>query len=338
MIVARALALVALAVLAPVGPAVAQFTADPVDMAAAKREGGVTWYTSTPVATAQKIANLFQAETGIKVELFRSGGSAVLRRFLQEIDAKRVVADVLTISDPAAASSLIKRDLLVPFRPKHFDKIPDAVKDPKGYHVAQRLNLVGMSFRADKGVDRPTSWLDLTDPKYKGRMVMPDPSYTAIQLMVVGALSQKYGWEFYQKLRANEVMIVQSHQNVTDALTRGERLVAAESLDSYVWIARKAGHKVETIFPADGAFAVAAPTMVIKGSPHPNAAKSFAEFLIGDAVQKLFPTEGIYAARRDIEPPPGNPALGEIKLAPIDYEFVEKEAQNLKKRFNEIYQ
>ena len=105
--------------LALVGPALAQstFTPDPVDLAAAKKEGAVTWYTSTPIGTAQKIANLFQTQTGIKVELFRSGGSAVLRRFLQEIEARRVVADVMTISDPSAASALIKRDLLVPFRP-----------------------------------------------------------------------------------------------------------------------------------------------------------------------------------------------------------------------------
>jgi maltose-binding protein MalE len=55
-------------------PAAAQpkpFTPDPVDMAAAKREAAVTWYTSTPVNTAQKIAKMFQTETGIKVELFR---------------------------------------------------------------------------------------------------------------------------------------------------------------------------------------------------------------------------------------------------------------------------
>ena len=64
------------------------FTPDPVDLAAARKEGGVTWYTSTPVGTAQKIATLFQEQTGIRVELFRSGGSAVLRRFLQEIDAR----------------------------------------------------------------------------------------------------------------------------------------------------------------------------------------------------------------------------------------------------------
>ena len=131
---------------------------------------------------------------------------------------------------------------------------------------------------------------------------MPDPSFTSIHLMAVGTLSHKYGWDFYRKLRANEIMIVQGHQQVSDALTRGERLIAAEGADSYAWEARKAGHKVQTIFPTDGGFAIPAPTAVIKGSPHPNAAKAFAEFMISDTVQKMFPTEGIYAARSDIPP------------------------------------
>lgn len=330
------LALVALAVSSPA--ARAQFTPDPVDLAAAKREGGVTWYTSTPVTEAQKIAGLFQAETGIKVELFRSGGSAVLRRFMQEIDARRVLADVMTISDPAAMSTLIKRDLVVPFRPRNFDRIPDAVKDARGYHVAQRLNIAGIVARTDKGVELPKNWTDLTDARYKGKLVMPDPSFTALQLMVVGTLSHRYGWEFYRKLRANDTMIVQSHQQVSDALTRGERLVAAEGADNYAWDARKAGHKVQMIFPTDGAFVIPAPTTVIKGSPHPNAAKAFAEFMIGDTVQKMLPSEGIYAARSDVEPPAGSPALGTIKAMPVDYDRIEKEAKSLKDRFNDIFQ
>lgn len=314
------------------------FTPDTVDLAAAKKEGAVTWYTSTPVGTAQKIANMFQAETGIKVELFRSGGSAVLRRFMQEIDARRVVADVMTISDPAGVSALIKRDLLVPFRPRNYEKVRDEVKDPKGYHIAQRVNLAAIIVRSDKNVPLPKNWTDLTDPKYKGLLVMPDPSYTAIQLMVVGTLSQKYGWAFYQKLRANEIMIVQSHQQVSETLTRGERLIAAEGADQYAWTDRKAGHKVHTIWPTDGAFAIAAPTAIIKGSSHPNAAKALAEFMISDTVQKLFPGEGIYAARSDVESPPGNPPLSQIKLMPVDYDYIEKESKNLKNRFNEIYQ
>jgi iron(III) transport system substrate-binding protein len=333
--------LVGIIVLLCAGMAFAQaprFTPDAVDLAAAKKEGNVTWYTSTPVETAQKIATLFQTQTGIKVELFRSGGSAVLRRFMQEIDARRVVADVMTISDPAAAGALIKRDLFVPFRPKNFEKVRDEVKHPKGYHIAQRLNLVGIIARTDKGLSLPKSWTDLTDPRYKGVMVMPDPSYTAIQLMVVGTLSKKYGWEFYQKLRANDVMIVQGHQQVSETLTRGERLIAAEGADQYAWLDRKAGHKVQTIFPADGAFAIAAPTAVIKGAPHPNAAKALAEFMISDTVQKLFPGEGIYAARSDVEPPAGSPPLDQIKLMPVDYDYIEKEAKGLKTKFNEIYQ
>jgi len=335
------LLVVLMAVVLGAGPAAAQsggFTPDPVDLAAAKKEGSVTWYTSTPVSTAQKIATMFQEQTGIRVELFRSGGSAVLRRFLQEIDARRVVADVLTVSDPAAAGAMIKRDLLVPFRPRNFDRVRDEVKDPKGYHVAQRLNVVGMVARTDKGVALPKNWTDLTDARYKGQLVMADPSYTAIQLMIVGTLSRRYGWEFYQRLRANEVMIVQGHQQVSETLTRGERLLAAEGADQYAWVDRKAGHKVQTIFPADGTFAIPAPTAVIKGSPHPHAARAFAEFMIGDAVQKLFPGEGIYAARGDIEPPPGNPPLAQIKLIPVDYDAIEKESAALKKRFNEIFQ
>jgi len=330
----------ALAVLGLAAAAAAQtgFTPDPVDLAAAKKEGNVTWYTSTPVATAQKIATMFQEQTGVRVELFRSGGSAVLRRFLQEIDARRVVADVLTVSDPAAASAMIKRDLFVPFRPKNFDKVRDEVKDPKGHHVAQRLNVVGMVARTDKNLALPKNWTDLTDPRYTGQLVMADPSYTAIQLMIVGTLSRKYGWEFYQKLRANDVMIVQGHQQVSETLTRGERLLAAEGADQYAWVDRKAGHKVQTIFPADGTFAISSPTAVIKGSPHPNAARAFAEFMIGDAVQKLFPGEGIYAARADIEPPPGNPPLGHIKLIGVDYDQIEKDSAALKKKFNEIFQ
>src|ERR1041385_9320544 len=72
---------------------------DPIDVAAAKKEGKVVWYTSTPIATANKIVKAFETETGVKVELFRSGGSQVLRRFMQEQEAGHLAAHGLTTSD-----------------------------------------------------------------------------------------------------------------------------------------------------------------------------------------------------------------------------------------------
>ena len=48
---------------------------------------------------------------------------------------------------PAAQIAMIKRELVVPFRPKNFDKVPDALKDARGFHVAQRLNVVAIVVR-----------------------------------------------------------------------------------------------------------------------------------------------------------------------------------------------
>jgi hypothetical protein len=39
-----------------------------------------------------------------------------------------------------------------------------------------------------------------------------------------------------------------------------------------------------------------------------------------------------------VTPPPGNPPLSQVKLWPIDYDTIEKEAKSLKDRFNEIFQ
>ena len=123
-----------------VGAASAQeFKPDPVDEAAAKREGKVTWYTSTPVAAGQYIANEFEKRTGIKVEMLRTGGQNVIRRFQQEADAGRIAVDVITMSDMSAANAMTKRGLFVPFKPQGFDKVLTDAKDPNGHFIAHRL-------------------------------------------------------------------------------------------------------------------------------------------------------------------------------------------------------
>jgi len=329
--------LVAATIVALAGPALAQ---DAPDAAKAKSEGKVVWYTSTPLPQAQKIANAFEKEHGIKVELFRSGGSAVLRRFQQEIDAGRIAADVLTTSDPAAAAMLGRKGVFVAFKPKNFDKVPDAAKDKDGFFVAQRLNLMTNYLRSDKvpAADEPKTWNDLTNPKYKGKMVIGDPSFTSLLVSVVGMMSKERGWGFYEKLRANDTMVVQGNQQAADMLKRGERLIAVGALDSYAAEDRAAGHPMKTLYPSDGVFVIPSPTSVVKGSPNPNAAKLFAEYQISDEVQKIFPADGGFAARSDMPAPAGSPPLSSLKILAVDYDYIEKETPRIKRRFNEVFQ
>src|SRR3954471_20177877 len=123
--------------------------ADTVDIAAAKKEGNVTLYTSAPIAAAQKVANAFQQKYGIKVELFRSGGTQVLRRFMTEHDAGHAGADVLVSSDPSAVLDLAARGMFVPFQPDGFDTVPEPFRDPTGNYVAQRISVISIYGRTD---------------------------------------------------------------------------------------------------------------------------------------------------------------------------------------------
>jgi iron(III) transport system substrate-binding protein len=312
---------------------------DAVDVAKAKQEGKVSWYTSTPIEQAQKIVALFKQQTGIEVELFRSGGSAILSRFQQEMAAGRVAADVITHSEPAAAKALNKKGYFVAFKPKNFDKIPDAAKAADGSFVGQRLNMMTHYVRSDKvaAADEPKTWDDILNPKYKGKLVMTDPSFTSLQVSVVGMISKDRGWGFYEKLRGSDVMIVQGNQQVSDMLKRGERLIAVGALDSYAADLKKEGHQVKTLYPSDGVFVIPSPTSVVKGSPHPSAAKLFAEFMVGDDAQKVFPTDGGYSVRTDIAAPAGSPDLGSLKILSVDDDFIERETQRIKRRFAEIF-
>jgi iron(III) transport system substrate-binding protein len=335
----RLMAAAALALIIGAAPAITPSLAQTVDLDAAKREGRVVWYTSVPIETSQKVAKLFEAKTGIKVELFRSGGSNILRRFQQEADAGRVFADVLTHSEPAAARIMARKGLFVPFKPDGFDKVPDEVKDPNGNYIAQRLNVMAMYARDDKlpPADQPKTWADLAQPKYKGKMVMADPSFSSLLVTVVGMLAKEQGWPYFEKLRANDIMLVAGNQQVADMVKRGERVLAVGADAAYVADNRQ-GLSISILYPQDGAFLIPSPSSVVKGSPHPNAAKAFAEFMLSRPVQELFPQEHLYSARTDIPGPDGSPPLSAIKIRPIDYEYIEAESTRIKRKFTEVLQ
>jgi len=312
--------------------------ADPVDIAAAKREGRVTLYTSAPVQMAQKLLARFEQAYGIKGELFRSGGSAVLSRFQNERAGGHIAADILAVSDPAASAALARQGVFVAFKPDGMAAVPETLRDPHGYFIAQRVSILAHYGRADLVADMPKSWDALLEPRYRGKLVLTDPSFTSLQLGVVAMLSRLKGWGYYEKLHANEVLLVPGNEQALNMVKTGERPIAAGADSQYAREAQAAGHKIAISFPSDGTFAIPASTSIVAGAPHPNAAKLFAQFMLARETQALFPENGIYAARTDVPPPPGSPALSEIKLIAMDEDYIETVSKDVKGRFNGIFQ
>ena len=312
--------------------------ADTIDIAAARREGRLVLYTSAPVQIAQKLLALFEAKYGIAGELFRSGGSAVLNRFQQERAAGHVGADIIAISDPAASAALARQGAFVAFRPDGFEKVPVSLRDPDGSYVAQRVSVLASYGRADLVTDMPVSWDALLERRYRGKLVLTDPSFTSLQLGAVAMLSRLKGWDYFDKLSRNEALVVQGNEQALAMVKSGERPIAAGADSQYAREAQQAGHRIAIAFPSDGTFAIPASTSIVKGSAHPNAARLFAQFMLDKETQGLFPENGIYAARTDVAPPPGSPGLSEIKLIETDFDYIGRVSKAVKARFNEIFQ
>src|SRR6266853_2812918 len=163
-------------------------------------------------------------------------------------------------------------------------------------------------------------------------MVMADPSFSSLLVAVVGTLAKEYGWEYFEKLRQNDILLVQGNQQVSDMVKRGERAIAVGADAAYVGEVKKSGLPVSTLYPEDGAFIIPSPSSVVKNSPNPNAAKAFAEFMLSRPVQELFPLEHLYSARTDVAGPEGNPPLNAIKFHPVDYDYIEAETTRIKRR------
>jgi len=263
----------------------------------------------------------------------------VLRRFMMEQQAGHAGADVLVSSDPAAVLDLAAKGLFVPFKPEGFDKVPAGLNDPDGRFVAQRVSVISIYGRTDLFPlsDMPKTWDDLLSPRFKGKLVMTNPSFTSLQLGVVAMMAKLRGWDFFEKLNRNDVVVVQGNEQALNLVKTGERSIAAGADSQYANEARMAGHRIVNVFPSDGTFAIPATTSVVKGSKSPNAAKLLAEYSLSLEAQKLWPESGIYAARVDVDPPPESPKISDIKVIPMDYAYITSATAQVKRKFSEIF-
>jgi iron(III) transport system substrate-binding protein len=303
---------------------------------AAKEEGQVVWYTSVPSERAQQIADMFTAEYDIEVQVQRSGGNDILQRYLLEREAKRVQNDVLTISDPAAFINLQKENDLTCFKPRNFAGVPDYAKDVNGCWISTRTNAMVMAYNTEKVTQPPTGWADIVDPRFSGDLAYVDPNFSSGSLIVTAGLANDLGWDWFDKLKAEQPFVVKSNNQLMETVVQGERGVAAFVNSTYIAEAKADKQPVEWVFPKDGVYLVAAPSAVVSGAPNPASGKLLADFLLTDQVQQLMIEDGNYAAVDGMPPPAGQPAIEDMTVLDIDYDKIANDGESVRDRFNSL--
>ena len=308
---------------------------------AAKREGKVVWYTSLALPSAEKVAKLFEAAyPGIKVEVHRTGSQRILQRVMQELQANIKNVDVVHTSDAGHFVLLKDKKLLARHTPAGVERFPAGFKDKDGYYYGLRatVNVIAYNTQKVTAAEAPRTWKDLLDPKWKGRMVTAHPGYSGVIATHVLALVHLHGWEYFQALAKNQLMLVQSAVDPSGVVASGERPVAVNGGEYTFYQSKKQGNPVEIVYPKEGVPLVVSPTAITSFAPHPQAARLFTDFSFTREVQQVMAdSEGLYTGHPDVKYPADKPKLTDLKLLTAEPEELEKRNEEIKKRFVEFF-
>ena len=313
----------------------------PAMLAAAAKEGKVVWYTAVDVKVAELIAKAFRAEyPNIAIEVERSGSERVFQRIGQELQAGIKNVDLVNSSDASHFVHWKQQKLLAVHVPPDVQRFPAQFKDPDGYFATWRasLSVMGYNTKLIDAKDAPTSYQELLDPKWKGKLVKAHPSYSGTSLTGTYALSKVLGWDYFEKLSKQGVQQLQSTTAPPKTIASGERVVMVDGNEYNMFIEIDAKSPVKIIYAKEGTPFVSSPTAIFAEAPHPNAARVLQNFLYTAKMQQLAVNEGgTRSAHPDVKEPAGRTPLGEIKLLPDDPVGMLPQLAEIKRRYTALF-
>jgi len=337
----------------------------------AKKEGEVVVYSAS--SRIAKVAPEFEKKyPGIKVTYFDLGSVKTVEKTIGEQDAGLYNADIITTGGSGQViHELLNKKRIVNFIPDTVgDKIPQNLKAP----LLIRINEAIVFLYSTEAYDSPpikNIW-ELTTPKWKGKAVIKNPLASLSNFMGVctlvqhaDALAEAYknftgkaitlsegvpdaGYEFIYRLLHNDLVILKSGSKVAAAAGKKGQKAPPIGITSFTYIRynKSKNYANAVVTPLEPVESLIYPTYtaIARQAPHPNAAKLFTAFLMGDPaitkdtvleppytkgksaeiLQGLAPyyEPGSMSPRNDVPLPKGGELWGSLKSWTVDPDFM----------------
>ena len=284
---------------------------------AAKKEGELTWYVAHYTSEgAEELGGEFTKLYGIKVNVVRTTAQVAYQRLLQDLKNNQIVCDVFSSTDVGHYVRLKAEGKFEKYMPETASKILPEFRnfDPDGYYHTTSAGLVVITYNTSKvkPEEAPKKWTDLLDIKWKGKVSTGHPGFSGYVGTWVLMMKNLYGWSYFENLEKNKPQIGRSINDTVTALVAGERQVAAGADGSTLFSAAR-GNPLAVSYPSDGSVLIIAPSAIIKGTKHLNAAKLFMEYLNSVEAAKINAKHFAIPLRPEVPAPPGAKPISEIK-------------------------
>jgi len=285
---------------------------------AAKKEGELTWYTAHYTSEgAEELGAEFTKMYGIKVNVVRTTAQVAYQRLLQDLKNNQVACDVFSSTDVGHDVRLKAEGKFEKYIPETASKILPEFQnfDPDGYYHTTSAGLVVITYNTSKvkPEDAPKKWTDLLDFKWKGKVSTGHPGFSGYVGTWVLMMKNLYGWDYFENLEKNKPQIGRSINDTVTALNSGERLVAAGADGSTLFSAAR-GNPLAVNYPTDGSVLIIAPSGIMKGTKHLNAAKLFMEYLYSIQAAEINVHNFGIPMRDEVAPPKGAQPISKLKI------------------------
>jgi iron(III) transport system substrate-binding protein len=279
-------------------------------VAAAKKEGTVTFYTSIAERDLSPLIKPFEDNFGIKVVVWRAAADKVLQRTIAESNARKYAVDAIHAGS-SDMEALAREKLL---HPVNSPVLKELVYVPKHREWAvTRLSVFVQAFNTNlvKREDLPKSYQDLLDPKWKGMLAVEETDYEWFAYVT----EQTGGTKLFKDIVAkNGVSVRKGHTLLGNLVVAGEVPLALTLYDYSVAQMKRKGSPIDWIV-IEPAVTRSNAVGIARNAPHPNAALLFYEYMLGEEVQKRLVSMDYVPGNTTVEPPE---RMRKMKLQLID--------------------
>jgi iron(III) transport system substrate-binding protein len=268
----------------------------------AKQEGNLVVYSVWDVEHLRVITDAFMKRyPGIKATYWQGRNPEIVTRVLTEFQGGQASFDVV-LSDNAPPVIRAAGGIM-PYETVQKDVL--YLHDPTLPTVSLQIQALAFNTKKMKAADLPKSWEEVANPKYKGMIALDDPMRAGPLSSMLSGLKTQWNDDarfnkFLKGLKALNVPVHKSTSAMFRLVISGEYNICMPALLHDVMEETHKGTPVSyvktvppVVFPRQAG--------IYAKSPHPNAAKLFAEWLISDEGQKTIDSVGRETSRNDFK-------------------------------------
>lgn len=240
----------------------------------------------------------FEKEYGVKVKYITGSSVDTLSELQAQKDNPQIDVAFLDDGPQAQAKSF---NLLAPLDEKIVTNLQDVyeiAKDKDNIGVGFGIITTGLAYNKDyfeqNGLEQLDSWNDLSDPAFKGKLVLPSIANTyGVHLLLMAAIANggneeniEPGFEKLKEMAENAVTFDKT-ADVSNYFLQGQTVASAWG-SSRVYTLQDSGFPIEYVIPEEGAPALMATVSVVKDAPNADLAQKFVNFILSEDAQVEF--------------------------------------------------